>query len=85
MLDWRPIKSRSEARRLVKQGAVKILRNDEWYTVTDPHERIQDGDVVKVGKRRFVRFKTVSWIEWANGILRPFGEKLVEVQGETDG
>lgn len=47
--------SKSEARRLVEQGGVKI--NDDtikdWKTKTKP----ADGDILKVGKRKFVEIK----------------------------
>ncbi len=46
-------KSRGEARRLVKQGAVKIddVRQDDAEGLVTP----RDGAVLKVGKRRFAR------------------------------
>ena len=47
--------SRSEARRLVKQGAVKLddQRVDDAETTVDP----SDGAVLRVGRRRFVRLR----------------------------
>jgi tyrosyl-tRNA synthetase len=46
--------SKSEARRLVKQGAVRIDRE----RVMDPMEALEVGEVlVQVGKRRFARVK----------------------------
>jgi tyrosyl-tRNA synthetase len=43
--------SRSEARRLLAQGAVEV----DGQRVTAPQERVRDGSIIKVGKRRFVR------------------------------
>ena len=43
--------SRSEARRLIQQGAVEIDDN----TVTEVDARIKNGSIIKVGKHRFVR------------------------------
>ncbi len=47
--------SNSEARRLVQQGAVHLGE----HKVTDVNERvtIQDGLVLQVGKRKFVRIR----------------------------
>lgn len=47
--------SKKEAARLIKQGAVDINET----TVTDPFQLYQPktGDIIKVGKRRFVRIK----------------------------
>ncbi len=43
--------SRSEARRLMQQGAVEI----DDATATGPEARIKNGSIVKVGKHRFVK------------------------------
>lgn len=50
-------KSKSEARRLVEQGAVSRLRGDEAYRYSDATEApaVQGGDILKVGKRRYRR------------------------------
>lgn len=45
--------SRGEARRLIEQGAVKI--NDEKMDVAQAMITPSPGDVIKVGKRKFVR------------------------------
>ncbi|MNR51664.1 Tyrosine--tRNA ligase [compost metagenome] len=47
--------SNGEARRSVEQGAVKI--NEQ--KLTDIHAQItpEDGDIVQVGKRKFVKIK----------------------------
>lgn len=46
--------SSSEARRLVEQGAVRL--NDEPVTQADAELELRDGDIIQVGKRKFVRF-----------------------------
>jgi len=43
--------SKSEARRLIRQGAVEI----EGQTVTDITTKLQEGDRIRVGKHRFLR------------------------------
>lgn len=47
--------SMSEAKRLIKQGAVDI----EARTITDPKEEIllKDGTIIKIGKNRFVKIR----------------------------
>ncbi len=45
------VKSRSDARRLIAQGAVDIDDN----TITDDYSKIKIGSIIKVGKRRFVK------------------------------
>lgn len=45
--------SNSEARRLVAQGAVRL--NDEPIADPDAEVEVRDGDVLQVGKRKFVR------------------------------
>lgn len=50
------IKSKSEARRLVEQGGVKI--NDEIKKDVDEVLELKNGDVLQIGKRRFYRLKT---------------------------
>ena len=49
--------SKSEAKRLIKQGGVKI--NDE--SITNEMSKItpKDGDVIRVGKRKFAKIKLV--------------------------
>jgi len=44
-------KSRSEANRLINQGAVKI----DGETVTSFRAKVQSGNIIKVGKRRFAK------------------------------
>lgn len=55
LLDCKLASSRSEARRLAEQGAVEINSK----RVTDPFKtiKVEDGMVVRVGKRNFVRVK----------------------------
>ncbi len=47
--------STSEARRLIKQGAVKV--DDERIDDVDCHLQAKEGMVLRVGKRRFARVK----------------------------
>ena len=46
------VKSRSQARRLIAQGAVKIITEDEVLTVPEGcyYGEIHDGDILKVGR-----------------------------------
>ena len=56
-------KSQSEARRLLSQGAVKhIHRSGETEYLTDPRGfiAVADGDVLRVGRRRFLRLNVNS-------------------------
>lgn len=46
--------SRSEARRLIEQGGVKL--NQQPVTRWEEPVTIRDGDVLRVGKRTFIRF-----------------------------
>jgi len=48
--------SKSEARRLIEQGGVKI--NDKKITDISAVYRFAEGDIIKVGKRKFGRIKT---------------------------
>ena len=50
-------KSKGEARRLVKQNAVSI--NNRRITDTEANIEVSDGQVLKVGKRRFGRLKPI--------------------------
>ena len=47
------VKSSSEARRLIDQGAVKV--NDEAVTANASATSLKSGDVLRVGRRRYVR------------------------------
>ena len=49
--------STSEAKRLISQNAVQLIRStgDSETLSDDAAERLQAGDVIKVGRRRFVR------------------------------
>lgn len=50
------VKSTSEAKRLITQGAIEIIHNDGTETtVAGERVKIEPGDVIKVGKRRFVK------------------------------
>ncbi len=46
--------SKSEAKRLIEQGAVDVAGK----TVTDPKFRIKSGEEIKIGKRQFVRVRS---------------------------
>ncbi|MFC1598216.1 tyrosine--tRNA ligase [Patescibacteria group bacterium] len=48
-------KSKSEARRLIEQGGVRL--NDKKITDRDAVPSYRDGDVLQVGKRKFVRLR----------------------------
>jgi tyrosyl-tRNA synthetase len=54
--------SRSEARRLVEQGGVSLIRGDSTERVTDigATPTLADGDVLKVGKRQYARLRSPS-------------------------
>jgi tyrosyl-tRNA synthetase len=45
------INSRGEGRRLIKQKGVRL----DGVTITDPHQIIQQGGIIQVGKRRFLK------------------------------
>jgi tyrosyl-tRNA synthetase len=49
--------SKSEARRLISQKAVKV----DGFVITDPYQKIkiQDGMVIKIGKRKFLKIKRI--------------------------
>jgi tyrosyl-tRNA synthetase len=47
--------SRSEARRLIKQGAVYV--NDQKISNIDTEQKVSDGTIIKAGKRRFAKIK----------------------------
>ena len=50
------VKSRSEVKRLIGQGAIEIIHENGNRTIVyDDRPLIRVGDVIKVGKRRFVR------------------------------
>jgi len=51
LVDSNLVKSRSEAKRLLSQGAIEV----DGKKVADPHVELRDGSVIKVGKRRFVK------------------------------
>ena len=50
------VKSTSEAKRLIAQGAIEIINNDGTKTtVAGERVKLKPGDIIKVGKRRFVK------------------------------
>lgn len=54
LIDMDFVKSKSEFIRLVKQGGVQL--NEERLSLNDMDRAITSGDVMKVGKKRFVKF-----------------------------
>lgn len=51
------MRSKSEVRRLIKQGAIEI--NGKKITTKDALKPLQDGDVIKIGKKEFFKVKIV--------------------------
>ncbi|MEC9490843.1 MAG: tyrosine--tRNA ligase [Halanaerobiales bacterium] len=51
------VDSNSQARRMIKQGAVSI--NDEKYEKINLDIKIEDGMIIQIGKRRFAKIKLV--------------------------
>ncbi len=50
------VKSNSDAKRLIKQGSIKIIRQDgRRHSISEERDFVQIGDVIKVGKRRFLK------------------------------
>jgi tyrosyl-tRNA synthetase len=51
------VSSKSEARRLISQKAVKV----DGVVITDPYQKIkiQDGMIIKIGKRKFYKIKRI--------------------------
>ncbi|ACL69327.1 tyrosine--tRNA ligase [Halothermothrix orenii] len=49
------VKSNSEARRMIKQGAVSI--NDEKHKSINEDIKVEDGMIIRIGKRRFAKIK----------------------------
>jgi tyrosyl-tRNA synthetase len=49
------VDSNSEARRMIKQGAVSI--NDEKYKKINLDIEVEDGMIIQIGKRRFAQIK----------------------------
>jgi len=56
LVDKQLVKSTSEVKRLMAQGAVQIIHEDGTsHVVPEGYVEINPGDVIKVGKRRFVK------------------------------
>jgi len=53
------VKTKSEARRLIQQGAVKI--NGKQITDINTITPLNDGDIVQVGKRHILKAKKSNW------------------------
>ncbi|RAK06690.1 tyrosyl-tRNA synthetase [Halanaerobium saccharolyticum] len=51
------VDSNSQARRMIKQGAVSI--NDEKYEKINLDIEVEDGMIIQIGKRRFAKIKLV--------------------------
>lgn len=45
--------SKSDARRLIQQGAVSLFRGDTDQKINDPAFKLESGDIVKAGKRNY--------------------------------
>lgn len=56
LVDQGVIKSKSEWRRLVSEGAVSDLDNNR--PITDPNQKIENDLALKIGKRRFVKIES---------------------------
>lgn len=55
LIELKFVKSKSEFMRLVNQGGVQL--NGDKLTSDDINKVISNGDVIKIGKKRFIRFK----------------------------
>ncbi len=55
LVDIKFAKSKSEARRLIKQGGVKL--NDEVIKDEKAEVNLKGGEILQVGKRRFIKIK----------------------------
>jgi tyrosyl-tRNA synthetase len=57
LLDADLVKSLSQARRLISQGAIRLIRldSDNSVKITSERVKLEDGDVIKVGNRRFLK------------------------------
>jgi len=57
LIQSKMVKSKSQARRLIEQGGVKI--DDSVILGWDKKIKVKNGQIIQVGKRRFVKIKTV--------------------------
>jgi tyrosyl-tRNA synthetase len=48
-------KSRSEARRLLSEGAIQLTREGQTNTIFEDRQGFRSGDLIKVGKRRWIK------------------------------
>lgn len=55
ILQTKQVQSKSEARRLIEQKAVKI--NDQSNTNWQEEIKIKSGDIIQIGRRKFVKIK----------------------------
>lgn len=62
MMSSNLIKSKSEAKRLIIEGAVEILRKDQKILIADWSKPVKflPGDVLKIGKKNFLKIKLNS-------------------------
>lgn len=51
--------SKAEFRRLVEEGAVKIMNGNEETKITDAKYQINEDVIVKIGKRKFVKINVI--------------------------
>lgn len=49
------VSSRSEAKRLIDQNAIEV----DSQVVSDQKQKLKDGQIIKIGKRKFVKIKTM--------------------------
>ena len=55
LVEQKHVQSKSEFYRLIKQGGVQ--KNGERINMEQLDEKLEDGDVIKIGKKKFVRLK----------------------------
>jgi len=62
LFDSKQVASKSEAKRVILSGGVSVKIKDEKLKIKDWREKIkiQEGLVIQVGKRRFIKIKIVS-------------------------
>jgi tyrosyl-tRNA synthetase len=60
IFDAKLVESRSEARRLLEQGAIDV----DGQKPTGTHVDLRDGSIIKVGKRRFLRIVDANKRTW---------------------
>jgi len=48
-------KSRSEARRLLSEGAIQLTREGQTNTIFEDRQGFRSGDLIRIGKRRWIK------------------------------